>query len=47
MVEQVSEMTRESFGFLQVKIMMSANDSNGSADDRKTGQKDGIARRHD
>jgi hypothetical protein len=30
MVEQMSEMARESFGFLQVKIIMRANDSSGS-----------------
>ena len=30
MVEQMSEMARESFGFLQVKIMIRANDSSGS-----------------
>jgi hypothetical protein len=31
MVMQVSEMARESFGFLQVKIIMRPNDSKGSS----------------
>ena len=46
MVEQVSEMPRESFGFLQVKIMMRANDSNGSATIAKQARKIEIAHGH-
>ena len=46
MVEQVSEMARESFGFLQVKIMISANDSNGSVTIAKQAMKVEIAHGH-
>ena len=47
MVEQVREMARESFGLLQVKIMITANDRSGKATIRKQARKLGSHTAHD